>query len=784
MAREAAVKKTSLIPAAWVDAMRRVGIVASGCAVVVLAACAAVALVSYDAADPSLNNATARVPSNLMGAPGAWFADLALQSLGLGAMLLLPLVAALGVRIARGQSLARWRRYVAATLGGAILAAAAFGAGIHLSTDALPAGFGGAVGFLAAGGIDAALAPVAGGVPEIVLLGVPAALLGLLALPLIVWGLGVDRADWGLVLGRMRRAPDVDYEVDEDDAGAKDEPRPERREPRAAVERRRPEPTATPETAAAPRTKINDRAAAPALSKRPVRERQTSLDLGDTYVLPELALLKEPPRVTTQKIDAASLEQNARLLESVLEDFGVRGAIVEVRPGPVVTMYELEPAPGIKASRVIGLADDIARSMSAISARVAVVPGRNVIGIELPNARREMVTLSELLASAAFEDQSAALPLVLGKNIAGDPVIADLAPMPHLLIAGTTGSGKSVGLNCMILSLLYRLTPEQCRLIMIDPKMLELSVYDGIPHLLSPVVTEPSKAVRALKWAVEQMEDRYRMMASINVRSLAGFNQRVREAKAKDQPFTKRIHTGYDPDTGQPIYEVETLEFEQLPLIVVIVDELADLMMTAGKEVEFLIQRLAQKARAAGIHLIMATQRPSVDVITGVIKANLPTRISFSVTSKIDSRTILGEQGAEQLLGKGDMLYMPGGKQIARVHGPFVSDEEVEAVANHWKDQGIPDYVQAVTEEPPEGGDGFAFEVGDAGDEEADVYRRAIQIVAESQKASTSYLQRQLRVGYNNAARLIERMEKDGFVGVADHVGRREVLIDTEGNRL
>ncbi len=488
------------------------------------------------------------------------------------------------------------------------------------------------------------------------------------------------------------------------------------------------------------------------------------------------------PKEKGQRIDPAALEQNARLLESVLEDFGVKGEIVEVRPGPVVTMYELEPAPGIKASRVIGLADDIARSMSAISARVAVVPGRNVIGIELPNTKREMVSLTELLASTAFEDQHAALPLVLGKNIAGDPVIADLAPMPHLLIAGTTGSGKSVGLNAMILSLLYRLTPSQCRLIMIDPKMLELSVYDGIPHLLSPVVTEPAKAIRALKWAVEQMEDRYRMMASINVRSLSGFNQRVRESKASGKPFVRKVHTGYDPESGQPIYESENLEFETLPLIVVVVDELADLMMTAGKEVEFLIQRLAQKARAAGIHLIMATQRPSVDVITGVIKANLPTRISFQVTSKIDSRTILGEQGAEQLLGKGDMLFMPGGKQTARIHGPFVSDEEVEAVADHWREQGMPDYVQAVTEEP-EGTDqlGLSF---DADDGETDVYRRALQIVAQSQKASTSYIQRQLRIGYNSAARLIERMESEGLVGQADHVGRREVLIDTDGNRL
>jgi DNA segregation ATPase FtsK/SpoIIIE, S-DNA-T family len=466
----------------------------------------------------------------------------------------------------------------------------------------------------------------------------------------------------------------------------------------------------------------------------------------------------------------------------VLEDFSVKGEIVEVRPGPVVTMYELEPASGIKASRVIQLADDIARNMSALSARVATIPGRSVIGIELPNAKREMVSLSELIASEAFEDQVAALPLILGKNIAGDPVVADLAPMPHLLVAGTTGSGKSVGLNSMILSLLYRLTPEQCKMIMIDPKMLELSVYDDIPHLLAPVVTEPAKAIRALKWTVEQMEERYRMMASVGVRQLSSFNAKVREAKMKGQALGRRVQTGYDPETGQPKYEMEELEYDVLPQIVVVVDELADLMMTAGKEVEFLIQRLAQKARAAGIHLIMATQRPSVDVITGVIKANLPTRISFSVTSKIDSRTILGEQGAEQLLGKGDMLYMPGGKQIARVHGPFVSDDEVRRVADHWRGQGVPDYIMAVTEEPEDGG--YVFDGQPTGDDdpETQLYRKAVQTVAEGQKASTSWLQRQLRVGYNSAARLIERMEKDGLVSTPDHVGRREVLIDTEGH--
>ena len=483
-------------------------------------------------------------------------------------------------------------------------------------------------------------------------------------------------------------------------------------------------------------------------------------------------------------IDKAALERNARLLETVLDDFHVKGAITEVRPGPVVTMYELEPASGIKASRVIQLADDIARNMSAMSARVATIPGRTVIGIELPNARREPVVLHELVSSQAFEDQTAQLPIILGKNIAGDPVIADLAPMPHLLVAGTTGSGKSVGLNAMILSLLYRLTPDQCRMIMIDPKMLELSIYDDIPHLLSPVVTDPPKAIRALKWAVEQMEERYRMMASVGVRGLSGFNDKVRAAKVKGQKLGRRVQTGYDADTGQPVYEEELLEYDVLPQIVVIVDELADLMMTAGKEVEFLIQRLAQKARAAGIHLIMATQRPSVDVITGVIKANLPTRISFQVTSKIDSRTILGEQGAEQLLGKGDMLYMPGGKQIARVHGPFVSDDEVRAVADHWRGQGQPEYIHAVTEEPEEGG--WSIDGAPSGEDspEDQLYRRAVQTVAESQKASTSYVQRQLRIGYNSAARLIERMEADGLVSRPDHVGRRDVLIDTEGHTI
>ncbi|HEX8262612.1 MAG TPA: DNA translocase FtsK 4TM domain-containing protein [Allosphingosinicella sp.] len=727
------------------------------------------ALASYSPTDPSLNTAAAGPVRNWVGAPGAWSADLLLSLFGPPAALLLPLILLIGIRIAAGGEGTRWPRSLALTVLGLVLVG---GAASLLAGDAvngLPASWGGAAGLSFAKLVELGLAAI--GEPGIVEPFRIAAvgLFAALGLACCWFGLGLraDERAWIAArrLPRLARASADDGE---------ELPEPERR------------PARTPVVAPAepPRTVINDRVRTPPQAKRPLRERQASLALGDSYQLPGLELLAPAPPPIGGALDKASLERNARLLESVLDDFSVKGEIVEVRPGPVVTMYELEPASGIKASRVIQLADDIARNMSALSARVATVPGRSVIGIELPNPKREMVVLSELIASHAFEDQVAQLPIVLGKNIAGDPVVADLAPMPHLLVAGTTGSGKSVGLNCMILSLLYRLTPEQCKMILIDPKMLELSTYDDIPHLLAPVVTEPAKAIRALKWTVEQMEERYRMMASIGVRQLSSFNAKVREAKAKGQTLGRRVQTGYDPETGQPKYEMEELEYEVLPQIVVVVDELADLMMTAGKEVEFLIQRLAQKARAAGIHLIMATQRPSVDVITGVIKANLPTRISFAVTSKIDSRTILGEQGAEQLLGKGDMLYMPGGKQIARVHGPFVSDEEVRAVAEHWKAQGRPEYVQAVTEEPEDGGYMFEGQPTGEDDPEAQLYRKAVQTVAESQKASTSYLQRQLRVGYNNAARLIERMEKDGIVSAPDHVGRREVLVDPEGRPL
>ena len=497
------------------------------------------------------------------------------------------------------------------------------------------------------------------------------------------------------------------------------------------------------------------------------------------YETPPFKLLQQQPRSNrSRSISDEVLQENARELEGVFQDFGVKGEITNVRPGPVVTLYELEPAPGTKSSRVIGLADDIARSMSAVAARVAVVPGRNVIGIELPNDRREIVMLRELIESPDFQESDGRLALALGKNIGGESVIVDLARMPHLLIAGTTGSGKSVGINTMILSLLYRLSPDQCKFIMIDPKMLELSVYDGIPHLLAPVVTDPKKAVVALKWTVREMEERYKRMSKLGVRDVKGYNSRILQAEAKGEALTRTVQTGFDRATGRAIYEQEEMDYEVMPYIVVIVDEMADLMMVAGKDIESAVQRLAQMARAAGIHLITATQRPSVDVITGTIKANFPTRVSFQVTSKIDSRTILGEQGAEQLLGQGDMLYMAGGGRIMRVHGPFVADDEVEKVVRHLKKQGVPDYLDAVTEEDDEEGDAEeGAEYGDSGD---DLYDQAVAIVLKDRKASTSYVQRRLGIGYNRAATLVERMEKEGLIGAANHAGKREILVGDE----
>jgi S-DNA-T family DNA segregation ATPase FtsK/SpoIIIE len=537
------------------------------------------------------------------------------------------------------------------------------------------------------------------------------------------------------------------------------------------------------------RSPAGARVAAPA--PRPVpgarvqREAQTSLIGSGRFEMPSLHFLSEPKNVVRDSsLSKDALEQNARLLEGVLEDFGVKGEIIHVRPGPVVTLYELEPAPGIKSSRVIGLADDIARSMSAIAARVAVVPGRNAIGIELPNAKRETVYLREILASRDFETTKSKLALALGKTINGEAVIVDIAKMPHLLVAGTTGSGKSVAINTMILSLLYRMTPQECRLIMIDPKMLELSVYDGIPHLLTPVVTDPKKAVVALKWTVREMEERYRKMSKVGVRNIEGFNARIATAMSKGERVSRTVQTGFDRQTGEAIYETEDLDLETMPFIVVIIDEMADLMMVAGKDIEGAVQRLAQMARAAGIHVIMATQRPSVDVITGTIKANFPTRISFQVTSKIDSRTILGEQGAEQLLGMGDMLYMAGGGRIQRVHGPFVADGEVEDIVSYLKTQGSPQYLDAITADDDDDDEGG----GPAGtatlSDSEDPYDQAVAIVLRDGKASTSYIQRRLGIGYNRAASLIERMEQEGLIGPANHAGKREILVPTESDIL
>jgi S-DNA-T family DNA segregation ATPase FtsK/SpoIIIE len=740
----------------------------------------ALALASYKQTDPSPSTASAGPVHNWMGLPGAWAAERALFLFGPVAVLFLPLLYVFARKLWRIAEEAegsvpvlhqRWWRPLALLLLAMALLASALSLAFTRPDATLPASMGGIAGLLGAAGIHAltGLLPAAGR---------GWAVFGLGLACLIAGGLLAGRVfavDWLALLTLPRRlhragagtGPEVTGEVT----------------PRARAKR---EAKAAAEVAALPERRtpeITD----PARGVRPasgeVRPRQG--DLFDSTALPSLDLLADPPAGGSVKVDKLALERNARLLETVLDDFKVKGEITAVRMGPVVTMYELEPSAGTKASRVVGLADDIARNMSAVSARVSTIPGRTVMGIELPNADRQMVALKELMASAGFADSKALLPIILGKDIAGGPVIADLAAMPHLLVAGTTGSGKSVGLNCILLSLLYRLTPQQCRMILIDPKVLELKTYDEIPHLLSPVVTEPAKAIRALKWAVEEMERRYRQMSAISVRNLTGFNDKVRTAIAKGKPLGRRVSIGFDPDSGEELFEEEQFDYQELPLIVVIVDELADLMVTVGKEIEVLIQRLSQKSRAAGIHLIMATQRPSVDVITGVIKANLPTRISFAVTSRIDSRTILGEQGAEQLLGKGDMLYKANSSPVVRVHGPFVSDGEVESVADHWRAQGKPAYVDSVTEEPEDGGFGFADLDATASDSpEERKYRQACQIVFESQKASTSWLQRQLGVGYNSAAKWIERMEEDGFVGPANHVGRREIYRDKDGNPL
>ncbi len=773
-----------------------------GIALLTLAIIAAIALATWSVHDPSLSHATDAPVHNLLGLPGAVAADLMMQLLGLGSLALLLPIAVWGYRLLGHRPLRHERLRVLLWLAGAVLTAA-FASSLPRSPHwPLPSGLGGVVG-------DAVLRlPVM--LLHISLTGTHlvgvAIMLGAAALFTFAGAAGI--------LWREPIDEDEEEEEEEDDeAPAEDDGEDERggviplgllahyllsirarlsrllfgrrRTPlppggEVAMPRRRLEPRFDPaeqndgeEEAAEDDAEAAPRVRKPRAPKAPRR-------LNGGYVLPPLELLTPATKAGRATVSTEALQENATALEGVLGDFGVRGEIINARPGPVVTLYELEPAPGIKSSRVISLADDIARSMSALSARVAVVSGRNAIGIELPNPTREKVFLRELLAARDYAESSFRLPLCLGKAIGGEPVLVDLARMPHLLIAGTTGSGKSVAINTMILSLVYRLQPDQCRLIMVDPKMLELSVYDGIPHLLTPVVTDPKKAVVALKWAVREMEERYKKMSKLGVRNIDGYNARVSDANKKGEKLNRTVHTGYNRETRQAIYENEELDLEPLPYIVVIVDEMADLMMVAGKDIEGAVQRLAQMARAAGLHVILATQRPSVDVITGTIKANFPTRISFQVTSKIDSRTILGEQGAEQLLGQGDMLYMAGGGRISRVHGPFVSDEEVEKVVRHLKSQGQPEYLEAVVAEEPQDADGNPIFDATAmgGAEGGDLYQQAVQIVKRDRKASTSYIQRRLQIGYNRAASLMERMEQEGIVGQPNHSGKREILIE------
>ncbi|MFU7529124.1 DNA translocase FtsK [Qipengyuania sp. ASV99] len=758
----------------------------------------ALALASYTQTDPSPSTAAAAGEvSNWMGRWGAFAADRVLFAFGVPGALLLPLLYISARKLWRAVELdgadggsegASWWLPTGLLLIAIVLLGTVLSLTFDRTGGTLPAQLGGVSGLLGASAIEALATRFGGGASGWIILGAALTCLAggtalltrvfaidwrmLLTLP----NFAGDGAVGGAILSRLpfgkTRRPQSAFAGDDSI------------EAPTTKSRRQVKPAGDLPADPAPRRapEISDPSAPP---RRAEPAKTNQRDMFAAYELPSLDLLADPPLETAPKLDKLALERNARLLENVLDDFNVKGEITAVRTGPVVTMYELEPAPGIKASRVVGLAEDIARNMSAISARVSPIPGRTVMGIELPNKDRQMVMLRELAACAAFAEAKGNLPIILGKDIAGEPMIADLAAMPHLLVAGTTGSGKSVGLNCIILSLLYHFTPAECRMILIDPKVLELASYDDIPHLLSPVVTEPHKSVRALKWAVEEMEGRYRMMSSINSRNINSFNEKVSAAIAKGKPLGRRVQTGFDPDTGEQLYEEEQLDYAPLPQIVLIVDELADLMVTVGKEIEVLIQRLSQKSRAAGIHLIMATQRPSVDVITGVIKANLPTRISFKVTSRIDSRTILGEQGAEQLLGKGDMLYKPNTGATVRVHCPFVSDDEVEAVANFWRAQGSPEYVDAVTEEPEDGmGLNFEDDLTASDNPEERKYRQACQIVIENQKASGSWLQRQMGVGYNTAAKWIERMEGEGLVGPANHVGRREIFRDSDGNPI
>ncbi len=786
----------------------RFAILTAGLVCLALGAFLIAALTSHDPGDPSWNQSINGTAKNLMGLPGARVSDLLLQWLGFAAWLLPLVLIDWAVRCIGGRGLKRfWLKL-------AVLPPLLLAAPLAISIVPPPAGWplkvgvGGVIGKLGRDGFAhiSIAPPLAAMAAALVVALMLFYLMGLSALSFMPRA-AADKKRY--VRPQNRRAIEEDDDEDEDDFDEDAAGKPgliarargllptlslpwkrggdddgvltrERREPSLGGIVGGDDVDEEVEDIKLPPVRRSVSVDMPKKAKKREAQRQALLDLGPSgeHLLPSLELLDEVAPSRFAQISEEALQQNARLLESVLADYGIQGQIVKVRPGPVVALYELEPAPGIKASRIIGLADDIARSMSAISARVAVVPGRNVIGIELPSTRAETIYLRELLASEDYERSNAKLMLVLGKDIGGTPVIADLARMPHLLIAGTTGSGKSVGINTMILSILYRMSPDQCKFIMIDPKMLELSVYDGIPHLLAPVVTEARKAVVALKWTVREMENRYRAMSKLGVRNIEGYNQRLAEAQSRGEILKRKVQTGFDEETGKPIFEEQPLASTPLPLIVVVVDEMADLMLVAGKDIEAAVQRLAQMARAAGIHIIMATQRPSVDVITGTIKANFPTRISFQVTSKIDSRTILGESGAEQLLGRGDMLYMAGGGRIQRVHGPFVADEEVERVVRFLKENGgPPTYVEEVTEEAEDsgatGGFGGDGEGGGSGD---DLYDRAVALVCRERKASTSFVQRHLQIGYNRAARIIEKMEAEGVVSTANHVGKREVL--------
>jgi S-DNA-T family DNA segregation ATPase FtsK/SpoIIIE len=798
------------LPAAIRESLARRLRELAGLGLLVLSGSVAAALMTWSVQDPSLSHATSRAIRNIAGYPGAIGADLLMQILGLGAIMLILPVAVWGWRMLTHRTFDREALRITCWILCTVISAGFASCWAHGGAWPLPTGLGGVVG-------DALVrAPaVVFGPPGFVYCLVLGTILGaaMVATFLVASGIGSRPQEEELTSIEDDDAPFVE----EDDRGSvslgwvfhaamsakarlgwllslaygrlvASSPAPrasafERQEPNLGS---RAAPSLAPQAEEdfdeeeddedVPAARVPRKKAAPRAPQRKSSNR---------FELPSVSVLTAPKASDRQPLSKSELDTNSRALEGVLGDFGVRGDIVKAHPGPVVTLYELEPAPGIKSSRVIGLADDIARSMSALSARVAVVPGRNAIGIELPNIHREKVYLRELLAVKDGNESVAKLPLCLGKNIGGESIIVDLARMPHLLIAGTTGSGKSVAINTMILSLVYRLRPDQCRLIMVDPKMLELSVYDGIPHLLTPVVTDPKKAVVALKWAVREMEERYKKMSKLGVRNIDGYNARLVEAKSKGEELTRTVHTGFDKETGKAVYEDEKLDLEPLPFIVIIVDEMADLMMVAGKDIEGAVQRLAQMARAAGLHVILATQRPSVDVITGTIKANFPTRISFQVTSKIDSRTILGEMGAEQLLGQGDMLYMAGGGRISRVHGPFVSDEEVEKVVRHLKSQGQPEYLEAVTAEEPTDEDGAVFDsTGMGGDGGGDLFAQAVAIVKRDRKASTSYIQRRLQIGYNRAASLMERMELEGIVGQPNHAGKREILVEEEESRF